>query len=190
MASHISTLAENNTLDIKLNDSEYLSRVLHLKLQEAPEPWMMIQGSHSITNLETSHREQVIDFAVKIKGLNARLLLVELRGDEGDDLEVISVVKRDENLSVLDEEVIQRSCQTVVRLANKGYYKRITVETCTLDIDHTTLQKTLRGVANLVVYGGNINFALHDTTSLTTYQDQSLQKEGKAIHIKAIWTFD
>lgn len=67
---------------------------------------------------------------------------------------------------------------------------RIIVEKDTLDIDHTGLQKTLRSVANHVVYGGNINDTLHDTTSLTTYQDQSLQKEGQIIYMKAIWIFD
>ncbi|TGO47853.1 hypothetical protein BCON_0261g00200 [Botryotinia convoluta] len=123
MASDLSTLAENDTFSIKLKNSESLSEVLHLKLQEAPEPWMRLQGSHSITNPETSQREQVIDFAVKIKGLNTRLIRVELRGDEGHDLEAIPMDKRDENSSIFDEEVIQRSCQAVVDLANKGYYK-------------------------------------------------------------------
>ncbi|KAF5867589.1 uncharacterized protein Bfra_010564ca [Botrytis fragariae] len=114
----------------------------------------MIQGSHSITNPETSQREQVTDFAVKTKGPNARLLRLELRGDEGDDLEAIPMDKRDENSSIFGEE------------------------------------KTLRGVANHVVYGGNINVTFHDAASLTTYQDRSLLKEGESIHMKAIWTFD
>ncbi|TGO27655.1 hypothetical protein BPAE_0038g00010 [Botrytis paeoniae] len=169
MASDLSAIAENDNFGIKLNNSESFSEVLHLKIQEAPETWMRIQGSHSIINPETSQ---------------------QLRSDEGDDLEVTSVDKRDENSSTFDEEVIQRSCQTVVDLANKGHYKGMTVEKCTLDIDHTSLRKTLRGITNHVVYGGNINVTLRNTTSLTTYQDQSFQKEGKNIHMKAIWTFD
>ncbi|KAF7912541.1 uncharacterized protein EAF01_001562 [Botrytis porri] len=95
-----------------------------------------------------------------------------------------------QNLSVLDQEVIQRSCQAIVDLAKKGYCKGMTVEKDTLDIDRTSLQKALRSIANHVVYGGNINVTLHDTTSLTRYQGQSLQKEGKNIHMKAIWNFD
>jgi hypothetical protein len=121
MASNSVSL-QNETAQIIDFDPESISRCLRQHLQEAPLAWMMIHGSHSIRSQQTSPPEQAVDFALKIKGMNAQLLGVEVRSIENNS-KVFSMDRSAHNSTTLDEEIIQKCCQAVIDLPNRGSYQ-------------------------------------------------------------------
>lgn len=125
MASNLASLAEENkTPNIDFTSPKSISRCLRQHLHEVPEEWMTIRGSHCATSQQTLQLGRVIDFDLKIKALNVRLLRVEL-GSNVDDSEVLLTDTSDQNSSTV-EETIQRCCQAVIDLANTGSYNGCT----------------------------------------------------------------
>jgi hypothetical protein len=122
MASNLTSPTDEATLITDFNNPDAISRCLREHLQGAPLAWMMIHGSHSITSQQTSPPEQVVDFALKIKGMNAQLLGVEV-GSIEDNSKVFSMDRSAHNSAMLDEEIIQKCCQAVIELPNRGSYQ-------------------------------------------------------------------
>lgn len=119
MALNPASLTEETILKIDLTNPKSISRCLRQHLHEAPKAWLRVLGCHSATSQQTSQLERVVDFDLKFKGLNARLLQVEVGGIDGNT-QVFSMGTSDHNSSTLDEETIQRCCQAVIDLENTG----------------------------------------------------------------------
>ena len=120
MASNLAPPSEEITLEIDLINPDSISKCLRQYLHEAPKSWIRIQGSHSVAN-QALQLERVVDFDMKIRGLNARLARVEL-GSSKDDLAVFFTSGSDQNSVILDEETIQRCCTAVIDLAKRRSY--------------------------------------------------------------------
>ena len=125
MALNPASFTDATTLNINLSDPDSVSQYFREHFHDPPKAWMTIQGSHSATSQETVQLERVIDFDLKTKGLNARLLRVELRGIDGDG-EVFSTGRDDQNSNMFDKETVDRYYQAIIKLVNTGSYKGYT----------------------------------------------------------------